>query len=72
MRPLLIVLAGLCASTATSLAIYAAIRFEEKPFVEVLHGGLLRTSANDFTLNASVSHVLGVNRSPAASPEEQL
>lgn len=72
MRPLLIVLAGLCASAATSLALYAAIRFEEKPFVEVMQGGLLRTSADDFTLNASVAHVLDVNRSPAATPEEQL
>jgi hypothetical protein len=72
MRPLLIVLAGLCASTATSLVLYAAVQLEKKPYVEVLEGGLVRTDADDITLNASVAHVLGVNRSPAATPEEQL
>ncbi|QDV76412.1 hypothetical protein [Botrimarina mediterranea] len=72
MRPLLIVLAGLCASTATSLAVYAAVQLERKPYVEVLQGGLVRTTAEDFVLSCSVSHVLHVNRSPAATPEEQL
>lgn len=72
MRPLLIVLAGLCASTATSLVLYAAVQLEKKPYVEVLQGGLVRTDADDITLNASVAHVLDVNRSPAATPEEQL
>jgi hypothetical protein len=69
MRPLLIVLAGLCASAATSLVLYAAVQLEKKPYVEVLQGGLVRTDADDITLNASVAHVLGVNRSPAATPE---
>lgn len=72
MRPLLIVLAGLCASVTTSLVVYAAIQFEKKPFVEVLQGGLLRTNADEFVLNASLSQVMNINRLPGRSPEERL
>lgn len=72
MRPLLIVLAGLCASVTTSLVVYAAVQLEKKPFVEVLQGGLLRTNADEIALNASMSQVMNINRLPGASPEERL
>ncbi len=72
MRPLLIVLAGLCASVSTSLVVYAAIQLEKKPFVEVLQGALLRTNAEEMTLNNALTEVMKINRLPGKSLEERL
>lgn len=72
MRPLLIVLAGACASLGTSLAVFVAIQLDEKPYVEVLKGGLLRTSASEADLNNAVSRVLQVTRRPAKTEEQRL
>jgi hypothetical protein len=61
MRTLLVLLAGLCLSTATSLAIYAVIRWEDGRFVEVLEGGQLRTNIDESILDAAIAQVLRAN-----------
>ena len=67
MRSFLILLAGLCASTATSLVVYSVIRWEEGPFVEVLENGRLQTSVDESALEAAIAQVLRANR--LAEPE---
>ncbi|TWU00629.1 hypothetical protein Pla108_15810 [Botrimarina colliarenosi] len=70
MRPLLIVLAGACASIGTSLVVWGALRLNEEPYCEVLNGGLVRTTASEAQVNVAVSHVLESNRSQAPSAEK--
>jgi hypothetical protein len=71
MRSLLILLAGLCLSIATSLVLYTAIHWGNEPFVEVLEGGQLRTNVDEGALDAAIVHVLKANSPADPMAEEQ-
>jgi hypothetical protein len=71
MRSLLILLAGLCVSTATSLVLYTAVHWGNEPFVEVLEGGQLRTNVDEGALDAAIAQVLKANSLAESGPVER-
>jgi hypothetical protein len=72
MRPLLITLAGACASLGASLAVWVAIEFDERPYFEPLQGALLRTTAEAPLLQAAVDRALEMTRPHHRSLEKAL
>jgi hypothetical protein len=71
MRSLLVLLAGLCVSTATSLVLYTAVHWGNEPFVEVLEGGQLRTNVDEAALNTAIAQVLRANCLADSGAKEQ-
>lgn len=72
MRPLLVVLAGVSLSCATSLAVWAAVEFDERPYYEILEGGLLRTNAPEKYVNVAVDETLRTCRPDEGELEQRI
>ena len=70
MRSVLILLAGLSLSIATSLVLYTAVHWGNEPFVEVLEDGQVRTNVDEGALDAAIAVVLKANRLAASGAEE--
>lgn len=72
MRPLLIVLAGACASVGTSLVVWAGLHASEPAYCEAFEGGLISTNGSERDVNLAVAQLLHEARSPAPEPEQAL
>lgn len=72
MRPLLVSLAGLCASVATSLVVWLAVSGDTAPYYEALDGSLVRTTASDADVSAAIERALQVVRPHRRSAAEAL
>lgn len=69
MRAVLIVLAGVCASTTASLAMWIAVHAEESAWCEVVNKRLVRTNATELQVNQAVSAAMRRHQ-PAGSVTE--
>lgn len=72
MRPLLIVLAGVCASAGTSLAVWVGIRANPPIYCEPIDSGLVRTNAADHQVNLAVAQLMSDTRRPKEDPEQAM
>ena len=72
LRPMLVVLAGACASVGTSLAVWAGLRATPTAYYEVVQDGLVRTNASEPVVNLAVAAVLKRNRIHDPASEDVL
>lgn len=70
MRSLLIVLAGACASAATSGLVWATLVRTTAPYCEVVQASLLRTTAAEWPLNLAVAEAMERARQTDADAEQ--
>jgi len=72
MRPVLIVLAGVCASTTTSLAMWFALQSSSTAWCEVVDRRLIRTTATDNQVSDAVVAALRTHQPPGRLTEDDL
>ncbi len=72
MRPLLIVLAGACASVGTSGLVWLTLIEATSPYCEVVQSRLLRTTACEWQVNLAVDEALQSVRRPTSNAGQDL